>query len=277
MKIKLLTFLLLSIAVNSAISQKDKYNNPVFNSENLFNESFNGYDITGLYYNIKNNITNDVSSVFVSKNPSLNDYIEFATGLPPYAFIVSVNRSIKFIISSVQTNGKFTFLILNSSGGKEKEIFTKISGDISENRANELLQINADNNSKITDNDDGKYLFFNEKSYKIIPFEKIKTSAIDITKELMKAEKIEVPLEFIKKESVGGGLDYEKSLDKSKLYEFNDILYSQPEAAIYLWAKGVKILGVESESEAIKLFEEIYKKTLEGGMKKAFVAGYNSK
>lgn len=76
---------------------------------------------------------------------------------------------------------------------------------------------------------------------------------------LEEKEKIENPREYIKKETIGGKLDF------SKLYvgygeknaEYKVYLYS-----IATWTYAVKDLGIEKKGEIIKLWEEIHKRKM---------------
>ncbi len=279
---KIFIVLIFCFTFSMVFSQTDRNGNPVFNSEVISEEEYGMDDVTAMYYLIDNNIDNRKSSVYVTDDPSLKEYIKFATTLPSYGFMISTDRVIKYMaMVGPSKDGEVTIVVMNTKGQAVKETTVNLKGTITEGRAKELIEIEADKSAKITEKDGVKKLSFDKADYRIIPFSSIKKEVYKLLDEITgKTEKKETGsiIDFIKKESIGGGLDYEKSLDKSILYEFEDkMLYSQPEASVYLWAKGVKKLGVESASEALKLYEEIYKKTLEGGMKKAFEAGYNSK
>lgn len=88
--------------------------------------------------------------------------------------------------------------------------------------------------------------------------------------ELKENEKIENPREYIKKETIGGKLDFKK------LYvgygeenaEYKVYLYS-----IATWTYAVKDLGIEKKDEIIKLWEEIYKRKMTEDEKKAVDLG----
>lgn len=83
-------------------------------------------------------------------------------------------------------------------------------------------------------------------------------------------EKIENPREYIKKETIGGKLDFSKLFigygeenAKYKVY-----LYS-----IATWTYAVKDLGIKKKSEIIKLWESIYKRRMTKDEKKAVDLG----
>jgi hypothetical protein len=87
---------------------------------------------------------------------------------------------------------------------------------------------------------------------------------------LEEREKIENPREYIKKETIGGKLDY------SKLYvgygeknaEYKAYLYS-----IATWTYAVKDLGIKKKEEILKLWEEIHKRKMKNDEKLAVDLG----
>jgi len=87
---------------------------------------------------------------------------------------------------------------------------------------------------------------------------------------LEEKEKIENPREYIKKQTIGGKLDF------SKLYvgygeqnaKYKIYLYS-----IATWTYAVKDLGIKKKDEIIKLWEEIYKRKMTKDEKKAVDLG----
>ncbi len=88
-------------------------------------------------------------------------------------------------------------------------------------------------------------------------------------------------LEFIKSESVGGQLDFSKTVEKdfsnAPFIRFGDILYNKKDFAILLWGSKVKSLGIDSLNDAEKLWEEINKRTLTEPEKKALKVGFETK
>lgn len=86
---------------------------------------------------------------------------------------------------------------------------------------------------------------------------------------------------YIKKESIGGKLDFTKRIDEkykeSPMVVFGDTAYNKKDFAILLWAANVRNLGVESLDQAGKLWEEIYKRNLTDPEKKALKTGFEAK
>jgi hypothetical protein len=87
------------------------------------------------------------------------------------------------------------------------------------------------------------------------------------------------PEAYIRKESIGGKLDFNKVLENEKesfLIQEGGVAYNKKDFAIYLWGKKVKQLGIRSSKKAAKLWEEIQKRELTDPEKKALIAGYDS-
>ena len=267
---------LICFEISSA--QVDKHGNPVFNSETISSENYGSFEVSVLYYTIANNISNKKSSVYMSDNPSLKDYINFSAGLPSYGFMISANQAVQYMVMVMpsQKEGKVMLLFLNSSAQKVKDVMADIPGEITEGRANELIKLKVDKNAEILNEDGSKKLSFNNSTFEIIPFDSIKKVVLKNVVELMK-DVPKNPVDYIRKESIGGELDYLKKLDPDKMYAFDNIVYSQPEAAIFLWAKSAHRIGMETEDQALVLWQEIYKKEMTAGNKKAFHAGFISK
>lgn len=85
-------------------------------------------------------------------------------------------------------------------------------------------------------------------------------------------------IDYIKRETIGGELDFNKVLEKEQqgLFVHDGIAYNKKDFAFYLWSKKVKLLGLKSADEAIKIYEEISGKQLTDPEKKAIKNGFNS-
>lgn len=86
-------------------------------------------------------------------------------------------------------------------------------------------------------------------------------------------------LEYIKKETIGGKLDFElkmKDADRP-FYMYDRIMYNRKDFGIFLWGAAVKKAGIVSNNEAIKLWEEIKQKKMTKPEKKALIKGYKAK
>lgn len=86
---------------------------------------------------------------------------------------------------------------------------------------------------------------------------------------------------YIKKESVGGKLDFSKRIEEkysnSTQINFVDTTFSKKEYAVLLWGANVRTLGIESLENASKLWEEINRRILTDSEKKALKTGFEAK
>lgn len=282
---KLASILLTVITLTTAFGQTDRHGNPVFNNELISEEKLDGFELTSSYYTIDNNISNEGSSVYVSDKPTLTDYLRFAQELPSYYFIVHQGQSVMLMIILLPkiegSNTILSYNIVNPSNGKSMQTPCKVWGEISEKRADELLKLKVDTAAVIIDlPNNGKGLLFNGIAYRIQPFDKLKAEVIEIVKQLTTPEeKIKDPIEYIKKETIGGKLDFNKVLEKETqaLFLYDGVGYSKKDFAIYLWGKKVKTLGISSSKKATMLWEEINNRELTTLEKKALVSGFDSK
>lgn len=89
------------------------------------------------------------------------------------------------------------------------------------------------------------------------------------------------PIEYIKTESVGGKLDFNKTLKeegKAKGFMlFDGVAYNSTDFALILWGQAVKKLGIPTFKEAKDLWESIYQSELSKANLKALKKGYTHK
>lgn len=283
---KIASVLLTIITLTNAFGQTDKHGNPVFNSETISEEKFDNFELTSNYYNIKDNISNKQSSVYVNDKPGIPDYLKFSRDLPSYFFIVHKGADIVVMMMLVQKNSgektTLTYNILNPRTGKSMEAPCKVWGEIAEKRVDELEKIKPDPYANTLTLNDGRLYMFNNIGYRIQPYDKLKAEVIEIATQLVGGdgkEEIKDPIEYIKKETIGGELDFNKALEKETrtLFLNDGVAYNKKDFAIYLWGKKVKSLGIESSKKASKLLEEINNRALTDPEKKALANGFESK
>ncbi len=285
---KSVLFFLVIFTLTNTFGQIDKNGNSIFNSNLISEEKFDNFELTSSYYNIKENISNKQSSVYVSDTPTLDEYIKFSRNLPATIFIAHKGTTVICMIMLLQKNdnGKttLTYNILNPNTKKSFQAPCNVWGEINEKRAEELLQLMPDKSSVLVDlPNNGKGLLFNDIVYRIQPFDKLKAEVIEIVNQITgnvkQPEEIKDIEEFIKKETVGGKLDFNKVLENEtqSMYMYDNILYSKKDFAIFLWAKKVKILGIKSSKKAATLWEEINGKELTKPEKNALEKGFDSK
>jgi len=91
-----------------------------------------------------------------------------------------------------------------------------------------------------------------------------------------KFKKVTNPIEYAKKESINGTMDFEKVLKNEKgwLFVYNGIGYNKDHFKILLWGIAAKKINMESLKVARNTWEYIFKKSLSGPALKAFKKGY---
>lgn len=85
---------------------------------------------------------------------------------------------------------------------------------------------------------------------------------------------------YIKKESIGGKLDFTKNVEReyaTPFIRFGDTIYNKKDFTILLWAAKVRALGIESLDKTIILWENINRRSLTDPEKKALKTGFESK
>jgi hypothetical protein len=186
MKIIIL-LMLTSLSLSNASGQTDSYGNPIFNNELISEEEFDNFELTSNYYTTKDNISNKESSVYVSDNPAITDYLDFSRNLPSYFFIVHRERKMLGMIVLLQKNEgsktTLTYFILNPENGKSMEAPCSVFGEITEKRVEELEEMKIDTESKLIDMPNGKFYVFNGIMYFVQPYDSLKAEVIEIAKQ----------------------------------------------------------------------------------------------
>lgn len=260
---KIFTIALLFIATYS-FSQTDHNGNPVFNSVSTNEETIQDFKFISNYYTLKNNIENKGSSVYVSDNPTLTEISIAATMLPSDFFLITKGQSIVSMIMIINQPSR-KFIIINPASGEQSEFNCSIKGEITENRANEIIKENYDPKAKI----DGSKLYFNDNKFKIISNKEIKKNVI----ELIEKQKLNIgdasSVKILSKEELrtyiltqtkeGGEFDFFTPI-KGKEYDGVQIkpgLFSTNiGVALYKWGRANFDLGVNTVDDAFFIFAE---------------------
>lgn len=186
---KIALILLIVITLTNAFGQTDKHGNPVFNNELISEEKFDKFELTSSYYNIKDNISNKKSSVYVSDKPTVADYLKFSRDLPSYFFMVHNGPNVMVMIILLQKNDgsktTLTYNIVNPNNGKSIEVPCNVWGEISEKRVDELEKIKADKSASIMSIPNNRLYMFNGIGYRIQPYDKLKAEVIEVAKQLV--------------------------------------------------------------------------------------------
>lgn len=261
---KIFPLLMILLSLN-LFSQTDKNENPVFNSVTLSEEKITDYQLNTNYYTIDNNINNKNSSVFINQNPTLEQIETFATKLPSDFFLIIKDNSPINMIMIVE-NPEKKFFVINPANGINKTFDCSIKGDITENRAKEIIEKKYDLKAKIN----GNKLFFNNKELTIISSNEIKN---EITKlitdeklnegkagDLKIADKALLRKIVIDESKVGGKLDF---FTEIKGHEMDGIqvkkgLFSTKQGvALYKWGRANFEIGVNTAADVLEIWEEI--------------------
>ena len=260
---KILTTLLMLIATQ-CFSQTDHNGNPVFNSISLSEDTVKDFNLLGNYYTLKNNIENKNSSVYISKRPTLNEIENAALSLPSDFFVVSKKQATLNLIMILNKPTR-QYFVLNPTTGKQVQFPCSINGDITENRANEIITEKFDLNAKIN----GGKLFFNNKSFTIISSQVIKKNILDLieaqklsigdTSSMKILTKDELKKIVVKESKENGKLDF---FTEIKGHEMDGIQIkpglfdTKIGIALYKWGRANFELGVNTVEDALEFWAE---------------------
>ncbi len=262
MKQILATVLMLIATYGS--SQTDHNGNPVFNSISTAEEVVKDFRLISNYYTLKNNIENRGSSVYISDKPTLQEMSNAATMLPSDFFVIMKGQSIVNMIILVNQPSK-KFLVHNPNTGKQNSFDCSIKGDITENRANEIIRENYDPKAKI----DGNKFYFNDGQLKIISNKLIRAKVLELiekqklgigdTSGIKILSREEVRAHILVQTKEGGELDFFTPI-KGKEYDGVQIkpglFTTNLGVALYKWGRSNFDLGVNTVEDALSIFAE---------------------
>lgn len=260
---KTLSVLLLFLAT-CTYSQTDQHGNPVFNSVSISEETVKDFKVISNYYTLKRNIENKGSSVYISDNPTLNEISYAATSLPSDFFLITKGqRMVNLVVIINQPSRKF--LVINPTSREQNEFECSIKGEITENRATEIIKENYDPNAKIV----GNKLYFNGKKLKIISNKEIRKNVIGLIEKHRLYIGDTSGLKILSKEELRAFILAETK-ENGKLVFFTAIkgkefdgLQIKPGLfttrlgiALYKWGRANFDLGVNNVDDAFSIFAE---------------------
>jgi hypothetical protein len=264
MKYTFLTLLFVFTLINYSYSQIDQNGNPIFNSIATDGERVDSAYLLSNYYTLKNNIDNKKSSVYISENPTLEEIENAATNLPSDFFILTNGQQVISMIMVLNSPSR-SFLVVKPKTGESKKYKCKIKGDISENRANEIIEMKYDTNANINNGT----LLFNNKKLKIYTKKDVKIAVLD----LIKSEKLslggasnmkilsfdEMKVNILKESKEGGKLDFftpikDKEMDGIQIKP--GVFSTKISVALYKWGKALYEMGVNKIEDAYLIFSE---------------------
>jgi len=262
-KMKRATIIILTIiALGQLFGQTDNKGNPVFNSVSTSENSVGDFMLISNYYTLNNNIENRLSSVFVSENPTL-DQIEMAAVNLPSDFFILTKKSKMVVMILLQNLPQREFMTIEMSNNRQKTFVCKLKGDITENRANEIMKENYDPSAKIEKN----VLTFNGKNFEIISNKDIEEAVLALIKKekldkkkpsnIMLPSKSELQEFILSETKEGGKLDF---FTEIKGKEFDGIqikpgvFSTKQSVALYKWGRACFELGVNTVEDTYEIF-----------------------
>lgn len=262
---------------------KDASGNPILRSIFLEEDNYKNYSLTSSYHTLKNNIMSKVSLSYISSNPSLDEIESVALSLESENFILTKNDGHLVAIFNINHQKK-TFFTIQLDTGSELNFSTHLDGDISENRAKEIIKEKYDSNAKI----EKGFLYFNGHKHKIIPYKKIKKALTNLIKKegidkATPSQKIIILSQknlakmIIRESKKNGKLDM---FTKIEGHEFDGIqlepgIYvTMRSASLYKWGLVINKVGVTSASEALNIFAKFRGRKLTDSEKHYIKKGY---
>ena len=252
------------LVIGQVFGQTDKNNNPVFNSVSTNKKSIDNFLLISNYYTLKNNLENRQSSVFVSDNPTLEQIEKAAINLPSDFFILTKdNKMVVMVILQNSPQREFMTIVMKTN--KQSNFSCTLSGDITENRAKEIINEKYDTNAII---ENGK-LKFNGKEFAIISSQKIEEAVWA----LIKKEKLdkkkpsniilrtseELKTHILSETKEGGKLDF---FTETKGHEYDGVqikpglFATRQSIALYRWGRACFDIGVNTVEDAYEIFSE---------------------
>nr|WP_320117451.1 hypothetical protein [uncultured Marinifilum sp.] len=261
---KIAIVILAILSMGNIYGQTDKNGNPVFNSVSISEKSIDKFLLIGNYYTLSNNIENKLSSVYISEKPTL-DQIESAAVNLASDFFILTKESKMVVMVMLQNDPKREFMSVVMKTNKQTLFPCNLSGDITENRANEIIAEKYDTTAFIKN---GK-LNFNGKELSIIynsDIEKavwtlIKKEKLDKKKpsDIMLPSKNEIKSYIISETKKGGKLDFFTEIEGK---EYNGVqikpglFTTLGSIALYKWGRACFEIGVNTLEDSIDIFAE---------------------
>jgi hypothetical protein len=279
---KILTFILL-LSTTQVFSQTDAHGNPVFNSVTLREDTIENFHLLSNYYTLKNNIDNKNSAVYISDKPLLNEVGNAAINLPSDFFVIMKNQHVVNLIL-IRNNPSREYLVINPATGQRKKIVCKIKGDISENRANEIISEGYDPEAKIK----GGKLYFNHRKLTIAFNKDVMESVLNLIKERNLSEGDTSNVKVLSKQDLrkiilteskeGGNLDF---FTEIKGHEYDGVqikpglFTTKLSIALYKWGRANFELGVNTVEDALQFWEEFKGRAANEREKDYITKGFN--
>ena len=282
---KILILICISLFIGKINAQTDRNGNPVFNSISTSEKKLKNCLFISNYYTLKNNIENKKSSVFISKFPSIAQVEEAAIKIESNFYVLTKkSKIIAMLMLQNVPQKQYTVVLMKSN---ERLIFpSNLKGDITENRAKELIKQKYDPKAYI----ENEELSFNGKKLKIILEKFIENEVLDIINKnkLYKKEpsnytlpsKKEIKSFIISETKKGGKLDFFteiKGKETDGVQIKPGVFTTRKSIALYKWGRACYTIGVNTVEEAYQIFEELQGKIISRREKDYIKMGFENK
>lgn len=267
---KVLIILLAVLSIGQVFAQTDRHGNPIVNSIYMDEKAVDDFLFISNYYTLRNNIENKQSSVFIAEKPSLDQIENAALSLASDFFIVTKeSKIVVMVILHNEPQWGFMSIVMSS----REQLFSPCSlvGDITENRAQEIISAQYDPHAVIEKN----ILHFNGKTFKIISNQEIEAAVLRLIKEeQLDKKKTSVVTIFSKKEmsnliltetKEGGDLDFFteiKGKENDGVQIKEGIFATRHGVALYKWGSACFEIGVNTVEDAYDIFSEFKQRDL---------------
>ena len=260
---KIAIIILTFLTLGQVFGQTDKNGNPVFNSVSTNEKVIGDFLLISNYYTLKNNIENRQSSVFISEQPTLDQVEKAAVNLASDFYILTKE-------SKMKTN-------------QQSKYPCDLTGDITENRANELVKGKYDSTAFIKND----ILNFNGKEFKIISNKEIEGAVWTLIKkeklnkkkpsDIMLPSKNEIKNYIISESKEGGSLDFFTEI-KGKEFDGVQIkpgvFTTKQSVALYKWGRACFEIGVNTVEDAYEIYAEFLGKPVNERDKEYIKSGF---
>lgn len=279
----LLIIILILLSSFNVLAQSDKNGNPIFNSEQTGESVRDNFLLISNYYTLSNNIENKKSSVYIAETPTLDQIEKAALNLASDFFILT-KESKMVVMIVLAANPKKEFMVIEMASGQRSKFPFKLLGDITENRANEIISKKFDPKAIIANG----VLNFNGKTFKIISNQDIEAAVWALIKkekldnkkpsEIVMPSKSELKNFVLDETKVGGKLDFFTEIKGKE----NDGVQIEPgvfttleSIAFYKWGRACYDLGVNKIEDVYAIFSEFTGKQLSERNKEYIKNGFD--
>lgn len=215
------------------------------------------------YYTLQNNINNANSSVFLDSNPTPEQAMIAAINLPSDFVAIRDSQTVIAIILLVN-KPKREFLIIDPIRQSQYELPCNLLGDITSNRANELMQHDFESKSYIQNGE----LIIQGRKLKIISNNVLEKEILEIiaSEGLLTQEKVilsdaEKKKTLILQQSVENRpLDYFTKIKGKENMEIEivpGVYETNLNFALYTWGRATKDLGIETVDFSLLIWQEL--------------------